>query len=73
MQESDSDNYARDMYQGGIVTLSVAPGILLLGAALALLSSAKIFVLMAAVSTLIGFIGAGMLIAGYVGRGGSEP
>ncbi len=66
--DNSSDTSAQEMYQGGIITLSVVPGLLLLGAALALLSNAKIFLLMAAVPTLPGFIGAGMLLAGFVAQ-----
>ena len=59
------DNESCDLFVSGLITLSVAPGVLVLGIVLALTANSAIFPIMLAVSTLIGFIGAGLIAASY--------
>lgn len=53
----------RDLKVGGIITLSVAPGLVLLGYFLGRLEE-KVFGVLLGVALLVGFVGLGLLIAG---------
>ena len=55
-----------ELYLSGVLTLCVAPGLMLFGVVLAMLSTGKVFILMLGVSTLVGFVGVGLLLGGYV-------
>ena len=59
------DNATRDLFVSGVITLSVAPGIMVLGLVLAFTTAKPVFTIMLGVSTLIGFIGAGLIAASY--------
>jgi hypothetical protein len=63
--ESTDENMTRDLFVSGLITLSVAPGVLALGAALGFIAGKSIFTIMLAVSTLVGFLGLGMIAASY--------
>jgi hypothetical protein len=63
--ETTEENTTRDLFVSGLITLSVAPGVLVLGIVLALTADSAIFAIMLGVSTLIGFVGAGLIAASY--------
>jgi L-asparagine transporter-like permease len=63
--ESTDENMTRDLFVSGLITLSVAPGILALGVVLAFIAGKSIFTIMLGVSTLVGFVGLGMIAASY--------
>ncbi|NKB97096.1 MAG: hypothetical protein GKR90_01155 [Pseudomonadales bacterium] len=65
---SDVENLSqlrKDLRFSGLITLSVAPGILILGLVLGLLSTMKIFGILFAVSTLIAFVGAALFAGAW--------
>ena len=63
--ETTEENTTRDLFVSGLITLSAAPGILVLGIVLALTADSAIFAIMLGVSTLVGFVGAGLIAASY--------
>lgn len=63
--ETTEENLVRDLLSSGLITLSVAPGIMSLGIVLAFTAGKSLFTIMLAVSTLVGFIGLGLIAASY--------
>ncbi len=60
---SSNSRIDRDLKVGGLITLSVAPGLFLLGFFLAKLEE-RMMDVMLGVSLLVGFVGIGLLVAG---------
>ena len=55
----------RDLQVGGLLTLATAPGLLIMGVVLGLLSDFAIFGIMFGVSTLVAFIGVGLYLSSW--------
>ena len=62
-ENADNERPDRDLKVGGIITLSVAPGLVLLGYFLGKLEP-QIFGVLIGVALLVGFVGLGLLVAG---------
>ncbi len=60
---ADNERPDRDLKVGGVITLSVAPGLVLLGYFLGKLEE-QVFGVMLGVALLVGFVGLGLLVAG---------
>jgi hypothetical protein len=64
----DNDKTPQDLRIGGIITVSVAPGLAILGWFLSFISDEALMALLG-VAVLVGFVGVGLLIAaGVAGR-----
>jgi hypothetical protein len=62
---SDGENVIRDLRISGVITLSVAPGLLALAIVLGLAVAYELFAVLIGVSTLVGCIGLGLIGAAH--------
>ena len=65
-EQKSAKEIRRDLKMGGLMTLATAPGLLVVGVVLALLTDGAIFGIMFGVSTLVGFIGAALFAGAWL-------
>ena len=64
-EQKTAEVLRRELKMGGLITLATAPGLLVLGAILSLLTDGAVFAIMFGVSTLVGFIGAALFAGAW--------
>ena len=62
----DSRKLARDLKVGGIIVLSLAPGLVLMGWGMGMALATELFGVLTSVAGLLVFLGAGLLLASFV-------